>query len=50
MNCLERTLIDITVRLRDKGGVFKVLEAFKNTIDDIAFEKLVNYLDYSMAK
>ena len=43
--CLERTLIDITVRPRYAGGVFKVLEAFKSAIADINYKKLISYLD-----
>ena len=43
--CLERTLIDITVRPRYAGGVFKVLEAFKSSISDIDYTKLLTYLN-----
>lgn len=43
--CLERTLIDITVRPRYAGGVFKVLEAFKSSINDIDYTKLITYLN-----
>lgn len=43
--CLERTLIDITVRPRYAGGVFKVLEAFKSSIHDIDYSKLLTYLN-----
>ncbi len=47
--CLERTLIDITVRPKYAGGVFKVLEAFKSSIDNIDYKKLLmlyNQLGY----
>ncbi len=44
ITCLERTLIDIIVRPRYAGGVFKVLEAFKTSINDIDFVKLKTYL------
>ena len=46
---LERTLIDITVRPRYAGGVFQVLQAFMQAIDDINVEKmlkLLRLLDY----
>ncbi len=43
--CLERTLIDITVRPRYAGGVFKVLEAFKSSIHDIDYSKILAYLN-----
>lgn len=44
LTCLERTLIDITVRPKYAGGVFNVLEAFKNSISNIDFEKILNIL------
>ena len=43
--CLERTPIDITVRPRYTGGMFKVLEAFKSAIADINYKKLISYLN-----
>ena len=44
--CLERTLIDIVVRPRYAGGVFKVLEAFTSSIHDINYTKLISYLKH----
>jgi len=47
--CLERTLIDITVRPRYAGGVFQVAQAFKEAVNDINESKLLsilNTLDY----
>jgi hypothetical protein len=46
---LERTLIDIAVRPVYAGGVFQVLEAYKNTKDRISINTLVatlKKLDY----
>lgn len=43
--CLERTLIDITVRPRYAGNVFSVLEAYINAIKDINYNKLIEYLE-----
>jgi len=43
--CLERTLIDITVRPRYAGNVFNVLEAFQNSIKDINYVKLLELLE-----
>lgn len=42
--CLEKTLIDITVRPRYAGSVFNVLEAFQNSIKDINYVKLLELL------
>lgn len=42
--CLERTLIDITVRPRYAGSVFNVLEAFQNSIKEINYVKLLELL------
>jgi len=42
---LERTLIDITVRPRYAGGVFKVLEAYKAALPEISFHHLASLLD-----
>lgn len=42
---LERTLIDITVRLRYAGGVFQVARAFENAVDAIDADRLVSLLD-----
>ncbi|WP_075344110.1 type IV toxin-antitoxin system AbiEi family antitoxin domain-containing protein [Tenacibaculum agarivorans] len=42
---LERTLIDIAVRPAYSGGVFEVLEAFRNAKDKIDPKKLDRYLD-----
>lgn len=38
---LERTLIDITVRPAYSGGVFQILEAFKNAKDRISVNTLI---------
>lgn len=38
---LERTLIDITVRPAYSGGIFQVLEAFKNAKDRISVNTLI---------
>lgn len=49
ITCLERTLIDITVRPRYAGGVFQVVEAFKRAMNEIDFPKmnsLLSILDY----
>ncbi len=49
VTCLERTLIDITVRPRYAGGVFQVSRAFREALDEIDIEKmlrLLNKLDY----
>jgi len=43
--CLERTLIDITVRPRYAGNVFNVLEAYKSSIKDIDYVKLLELLE-----
>ncbi len=43
--CLERTLVDITVRPRYAGGVFQVAEAFKTAVSEIDATKLVKILD-----
>lgn len=42
--CVERTLIDITVRPRYAGGVFQVVEAFRRAIDEIDFPKMLSIL------
>ncbi len=42
---LERTLIDIAVRPAYSGGVFEVLEAYKNALKDAKTEILDEYLD-----
>ncbi len=42
--CLERTLIDITVRPRYGGGVFQVAQAFEASIPTIDFKKLLRLL------
>jgi hypothetical protein len=44
MTCLERTLIDITVRPRYAGGVFQVSQAFKEAIKEIDISQLVSLL------
>jgi predicted transcriptional regulator of viral defense system len=44
MTCLERTLIDMTVRPRYAGGVFQVSQAFKEAIKEIDISKLVSLL------
>ncbi len=43
--CLERTLIDITVRPRYAGNVFNVLEAYQSSIKDIDYVKLLELLE-----
>ena len=43
--CLERTLIDITVRPRYAGGVFQVAEAFKTAVSEIDSSKLLIILE-----
>jgi predicted transcriptional regulator of viral defense system len=42
---LERTLIDCTVRPQYSGGIFSVLEAFKNARKKIDINKMIHYLD-----
>ena len=42
---LERTLIDIAVRPAYSGGVFEVLEAFKNALKDVDLNILDHYLN-----
>ncbi|MBN1698720.1 MAG: hypothetical protein JW881_14490 [Spirochaetales bacterium] len=49
LTCLERTLIDITVRPRYTGGVFQVAQAFKEAVNEINSSKLLsifNTLNY----
>ncbi|KYG29587.1 type IV toxin-antitoxin system AbiEi family antitoxin domain-containing protein [Alkalihalobacillus trypoxylicola] len=41
---LERTLIDITVRPQYSGGVYEVLEIFKNARDQLSLNRLAAYL------
>jgi predicted transcriptional regulator of viral defense system len=43
--CLERTLIDIAVRPRYAGGVFQVMEAYQNGIEEIDVDQLIALLD-----
>lgn len=42
---IERTLIDCVVRPQYSGGIFSVLEAFRNASDILNLEKLDLYLD-----
>jgi len=42
---IERTLIDCVVRPQYSGGIFSVLEAFRNASDILNLEKLDSYLD-----
>lgn len=42
---IERTLIDCVVRPQYSGGIFSVLEAFRNAINVLDLEKLDTYLD-----
>lgn len=41
---LERTIIDISIRPAYSGGVFEVLEAYKNVIQKLKVNKLKKYL------
>ncbi|MBN2325394.1 MAG: hypothetical protein JXQ30_16825 [Spirochaetes bacterium] len=45
ITCLERTLIDITVRPRYAGGVFQVSQAFKEAVNEVNFTKLLSLLN-----
>jgi len=45
ITCLERTLIDITVRPRYAGGVFQVSQAFKEAVNEINVSKLLSLLN-----
>lgn len=45
LTCLERTLIDITVRPRYAGGVFQVSQAFRTALKEIHFSHLLSLLD-----
>lgn len=42
---LERTLVDIIVRPNYSGGVFEVLEAYKNAKKEVNLKKLNQYLE-----
>ena len=42
---IERTLIDITVRPNYAGGVFSVLEIYRNAIEKVSINKLMAILD-----
>ncbi len=42
---LERTLIDVTVRPVYAGGVFAVLEAYKNAKESVNVNKMLSYLE-----
>ena len=42
---IERTLIDITVRPNYAGGVFSVLEIYRNAIERVSINKLMAILD-----
>lgn len=44
ITCIERTLIDITVRPRYAGGVFQGSQAYKEAIANINFSYLLNLL------
>ncbi len=44
ITCLERTLIDITVRPRYAGGVFQVLQAFRGAANEIDNTKMLSLL------
>jgi predicted transcriptional regulator of viral defense system len=44
ITCLERTLIDITVRPRYAGGVFQVFQAFKEAVNEIDTTKMLSLL------
>ena len=44
VTCLERTLIDITVRPRYAGGVFQVTQAFKSCAERVSIDALVTML------
>ncbi len=44
ITCLERTLIDITVRPRYAGGVFQVAQAFKMAVNEIDGRKMISLL------
>lgn len=44
ITCLERTLIDITVRPRYAGGVFQVSQAFKEALNEIDTVKMLSLL------
>lgn len=43
--CLERTLIDITVRPRYAGGVFQVAQAFKEAVNDLNESRILSLLN-----
>jgi hypothetical protein len=45
MTCLERTLIDVTVRPRYAGGVFQVSQAFKEGVNEINVSKMLSLLE-----
>lgn len=45
LTCLERTLIDITVRPRYAGGVFQVSQAFRTALKEIQLPRLMSLLD-----
>ncbi|MDI5898307.1 type IV toxin-antitoxin system AbiEi family antitoxin domain-containing protein [Flavobacterium yafengii] len=42
---LERTLIDIAIRPAYSGGIFEVLDAFKNSKEKVDVDKLESYLE-----
>ncbi len=44
LTCLERTLIDITVRPRYAGGVFQVSQAYKEAVSNINYSYLLELL------
>lgn len=45
VTCLERTLIDVAVRPRYAGGVFQVMEAYRNGIEVVDVDRLITLLD-----
>lgn len=44
LTCLERTLVDITVRPRYAGGVFQVMSAFRGSVDELDVGRLLDML------
>ena len=45
VSCMERTLIDITIRPYYAGGTAKVLEAYQKMLPTISIESLIEILD-----
>lgn len=43
---LERTLIDIAVRPNYAGGIYEVLKAYENAVDNVSINRLNSYLKH----